>query len=369
MIKVIHYIPSLDRTWGGTAFYMQLLSKELGLLTELHIASHGSDNELPMDNGIVHRLPSWKSPLSLKHSWQELLSEVHPDIVHINCCWTPSCAMLQRWAQSSGYKVVLTPHGMLEPWIMQRHYWTRKFPALLLYQKSAVVRAEHLHATAESEKDNLLALGYNNKISVIANGVDVDSIEIKTSWKRNKEILFLSRVHVKKGINFLIDAVAELKSELHGYTVRIAGEGEETYINELKRRASDLGIADIIRFEGGVYGDRKWELFRQADLFVLPTHSENFGIVVAEALASGTPVVTTKGTPWGDLHDYDCGWWTAVGTEPTVAALRSFLELSEEELEKKGHNGRRLVEEKYSERKVAEEFVEMYNNILGNGKS
>lgn len=277
--------------------------------------------------------------------------------------------MLQRWAQSCGHKVVLTPHGMLEPWIMQRHYWTRKFPALLLYQKSAVVRAERLHATAESEKENLLALGYNNKISVIANGVDVDSIEMKTSWKRNKEILFLSRVHVKKGINFLIEAVAELKSELHGYTVRIAGEGEESYINELKRRASDLGIADIIRFEGGVYGDRKWELFRRADLFVLPTHSENFGIVVAEALASGTPVVTTEGTPWSDLHDYGCGWWTAVGTEPMVAALRSFLGLSEEELEAKGRNGRRLVEEKYSERKVAEEFVEMYNNMLDNGKS
>ena len=94
---------------------------------------------------------------------------------------------------------------------MKRHYWTRKLPALLLYQKEAVKNANRLHATAESEKENLLKLGYNDKIIVIANGVDVESIVMKQSWKRNKEILFLSRVHVKKGINFLVEAVAQLK--------------------------------------------------------------------------------------------------------------------------------------------------------------
>ena len=117
-------------------------------------------------------------------------------------------------------------------------------------------------------------------------------------------------------------------------------------------------------FEGGVYGNSKWELFRQADLFILPTHSENFGIVVAEALASGTPVVTTMGTPWSELESRRCGWWTEVGTEATVQALRNFLSLTENELEKMGRNGRKLVEEKYSAHKVAEEFVEMYKSIL-----
>lgn len=253
---------------------------------------------------------------------------------------------------------------MLEPWILKRHYWTKKFPALLFYQKAAVKNANGLHATAESEKENLLKLGYNDKIVVIANGIDVENIEMKSSWKRNKEILFLSRVHVKKGINFLLEAVAQLKEQLQGYVVRIAGEGDAAYIGELKRLAVCLGVSDLIRFEGGVYGNCKWKLFRQADLFVLPTHSENFGIVVAEALASGTPVVTTMGTPWNELESQQCGWWTEVGTEATVQALRNFLSLTEDELEMMGHNGRKLVEEKYSVCKVAKEFVDMYKSIL-----
>jgi len=86
--------------------------------------------------------------------------------------------------------------------------------------------------------------------------------------------------------------------------------------------------------------------------------------VVAEALASGTPVITTTGTPWSELESRRCGWWTKVGTEATVQALRNFLSLTENELEMMGCNGRKLVEEKYSVRKVAEEFVEMYKSIL-----
>ena len=105
----------------------------------------------------------------------------------------PACAFTQKWAQALGYKVVLTPHGMLEPWIMARHHWTRKLPALWFYQKAAVMKADVLHATAESEKENLLKLGYNDRIKIIANGIDVEDIEMKSSWKRNKEILFLSR--------------------------------------------------------------------------------------------------------------------------------------------------------------------------------
>lgn len=361
-MKVIHYIPSIDRSSGGTTAYMQLLADKLGRLVELHVVSHESDNPVMLNNCRIHYISRF-FPGNMKREWQVLIEEIKPDVVHINCCWMPGCAFAQKWAQQMGVKVVLSPHGMLEPWIMARHYWTRKLPALLLYQKRAVVWADRLHATAESEKQNLIKLGYNNRISVIANGIDVDNVEMKHSWKRNREILFLSRVHVKKGINFLIEAVAALKNELEGYCVKIAGEGEQSYVNELQQLAARLGVEDMVKFIGGVYGDSKWKLFRHADVFVLPTHSENFGIVVAEALACGTPVITTKGTPWQELETNGCGWWTEIGTEALIAALRKFLTLSDEEIERMGRNGRKLVEDKYSSRKMAEEMVRMYNEL------
>lgn len=225
--------------------------------------------------------------------------------------------------------------------------------------------ADLVHATAESEKKNLMALDWNKNICVIGNCINVDDIQIKSSWQRTKCILFLSRVHVKKGINFLIEAVAALKEELDDYVVKIAGPGDETYICELKALTERLGVAHQISFVGSVFGEAKFELYREADLFVLPTHSENFGIVVTEALACGTPVITTKGTPWEELETCRCGWWTEIGTEPTMKALSAFLALDEKELERMGRNGRRLVEERYSCQKIAEEFMEMYKGLMG----
>lgn len=351
-MKIIHFIPSIDRTAGGTTSYMQLLAKELGKLCELYIVTAPSANPVEMENAQVKFIPcGWKQRSAMKSAWNKLLQEIKPDVVHVNCCWMPQCVWAQLWAQKAGYKAVLSPHGMLEPWIMARHYWTRKFPALLLYQKKAIVKADCLHATAESEKENLLKLGYNNRIKIIANGIDVENIEIKKEWARKKQILFLSRIHVKKGIEFLLEAVAELKKELSGYIIHIAGEGDEHYINKIKEKAILLGVESIVDFCGGVYGEKKWRLYRDADVFVLPTYSENFGIVIAEALASGTPVITTNGTPWEELDSFHCGWYTSVGTESIKVALLSFLSLSIEELQQMGENGRKLIEEKYSTKK------------------
>lgn len=369
-MRIIHYIPTIDRNWGGTTAYMQLLGNELGKLVELHVFTHASENPVEIKNCKIHNLPTIKKYGEFKKEFYKLIKEINPDVFHVNGCWTPGCAITQKWAQKLGYKVVLTPHGMLEPWIMARHYWTRKVPALLLYQKAAVKNADWLHATADSEKENLLKLGYNSKIKVIANGIEVEDIEIKKCWERKKEILFLSRVHVKKGIEFLLEAVAALKDSMKGYKVHIAGEGDAGYIQTLKEKSIDLGIDNIVEFCGGVYGGRKWELFRNADLFVLPTYSENFGIVVVEALACGTPVMTTKGTPWEELETYKCGWWTEIGTQSTTEALNKFLKLSVNELEIMGKNGRKLVEKKYSSAKMADDMVKLYKKLtLSNEQS
>ena len=363
-MKIIHYIPSIDRTAGGTSTYMQVLAKGLGELAEVHIITHASENPLTMENCTVHYVPEYNP---FRRHWTKLVAgimeEIHPDIVHVNCCWMPACAVVQRIAKKRGYRVVLTPHGMLEPWIIKRHYWTRKLPALLLYQRAAIRKADCLQATAESEYDNLLRLGYNDKISVVKLGIDADGIKMKESWKKTRQILFLSRVHVKKGINFLIEAAEILREELKGYRILVAGEGDEEYVSALKRQIGDKGLQDMVQLVGGVYGDEKWRLFQSSDFFVLPTHSENFGLAIAESLASGTPVITTVGTPWSDLNTSHAGAWIEIGTLPLVETLRKFLAMTEEELEQMGRNGRKLIETKYSARVMAKEMMEVYSYL------
>ena len=363
-MKIIHYIPSIDRMAGGISTYMQVLAKPLGTMAEVHIMTHASENPLPMENCKVHDIPRYR-PFSgvWKKTVVDLLDSVRPDIVHVKCCWTPDCAMIQRLAQKRGYKVVLTPHGMLEPWIIKRHYWTRKVPALWLYQKAAVQRANCVQATAESERDNLLKLGYNSNIKVVRLGIDAESIEMKRSWKKSRQILFLSRVHVKKGINFLVEAADVLRNELQGYKILVAGEGDADYVEAMKRMICDRGLQDIVKLIGGVYGDEKWRLFQTSDFFVLPTHSENFGLAIAESLASGTPVITTVGTPWSDLNSSEAGAWIEIGTEPLVETLRRFLSLTEDELETMGRNGRKLIETKYSAHVMAEQMMEVYKSV------
>lgn len=190
-MKIVHYIPSIDRSWGGTSTFMQVLAKPLGKRAEVHIVTHVSENPLVMENCEVHYIPRYRPfSASWKKAVREVLDGCNPDVVHINCCWTPDCAMVQKLAQRCGYKVVLSPHGMLEPWIIHRHYYTRKLPALWLYQKEAVRKADCLHATAESERDNLLKLGYNVHVEVVGLGIDAESIVLKNRGKERNRCFF-----------------------------------------------------------------------------------------------------------------------------------------------------------------------------------
>lgn len=359
---VFHYIPSLDCTTGGTAAYMQLLSKEIGKIIELHIVTHNSENPVSLVNVQIHYINASVFG-KMKQDFRLLLQEFKPNVVHINGCWLPQCAFIQKWAQQEGYKIVLSPHGMLDPFVIKRHYWTRKLPALCLYQRKAIVKADCLLATSEREMLSLLQLKYNNNIAVIPTGIDIEAIETKSTWNKTKIILSLSRIHKHKGLNFLIEAVANMKDTLSGYRVLIAGDGDPFYIEQLKNLSLKLGVDKIVNFIGGVYGENKWRLYKKADFFILPTFSENFGIVIAEALASGTPVITTKGTPWQDLETNHCGWWVDIGTEGLIPALEAAVSLNEMDLEIMGTNGRKLIEKKYSSRVMAEDMVKLYEKI------
>ena len=356
---IVHYIPSLAVFMGGVAAYLSVLSAELGKLIKLHIVtSDEGKTEVKTSNAIIHRIPSG---IRCYFSAKKLLNDLSADVVHINGCWQPQLLFFQKAAQSLRIPVVLSPHGMLEPWIVKRHYWTRKWPAIQLYQRGLVKRANYLHATADTEKDNLLRLGWNPRIAVIPNAVNIEELPIKDNWSLKRRIVFMSRLHVKKGIELLLEALSHLKPYLDGYEVIIAGEGDPDYVETLKKAAISFGLSEVVKFVGGVYGAEKVCLLQSADFFVLPTYSENFGIVVAEALACGTPVITTHGTPWKELEDYTCGWYIPIGVDALKRTILEAISVTEEKIECMGRNGRNLVEKEYTDKSVALSFLEIYN--------
>lgn len=364
-MKIIHYIPSIGKSGGGVSAYLQLLSHDLGKLVELHIVCHPTADELALENCQIHYIEgSIKHPLKMKKEFCKLLDEIRPNIVHVNGCWMLQCSWVIFWAKSKKYPVVLSPHGMLEPWDIKKNYWTKKLPALLLYQKRSIKISDKLIATAESEKKNLLTLGYNKNITIIPNGIITDNIECKESWDEKKRILFLALYRKNKGIDILMQSVSKIKQELSGWKVIIAGLESDYTIDDLKKMASKMGISEYVNIVGPLFNEEKWNAYRNADVFVLPTLNENFGIVIAESYLCGTPVITTKGAPWSLIEENQCGWWIDRNVDSISKALLDCISRSPDDRKRMGLIGRQIVKNRYSSQVVATQMVELYKSII-----
>jgi glycosyltransferase involved in cell wall biosynthesis len=372
-MKVIHFIASIDKTGGGTTAYMKLIAEELAKynINQIIVSGH-SDNPVVID-GVKLELfesmgltPFHKTRVKiLFEAYTAILEVEKPDIVHVNGLWNYENSLFQKAAQLLNIKVILTPHGMLEPYILKRNTLKKKL-ALFLYQKQSLKNADAIHATAVSELDQIQKLGYYNPSVIIPNGIDTSVIPQK-KWEINKEIktknlLFLSRVHPKKGIDVLIKAVSKLEDK--NLMITIAGNAEKDYINELKMLAKDYNVIEKFKFVGPLYGKEKWELYSESDLFILPTHSENFGIVIAEALHIGLPVITTTGTPWKELQTNSCGWWIDLSVLNLVDTLKEVISLDNEALQEMGKNGMELIQKKYTIQTVTKAMFNFYNSCI-----
>lgn len=358
-MKVVHFIAGIDKKEGGTSEYMRLLGSELKNHIEVIVATGKSANPIDIKGVKIKFFETsvlrWFSMLNEFRSF--LLAE-KPDIVHINGIWSPQNWGFQKKAQELGIKVILSPHGMLEPWIMAQNSWKKRL-GLFLYQRKAIQRAKCLHTTAEMEALNIEYLGFKTPIHIIPNGIDLNDIKGMKKNYGTKKIVFLSRIHPKKGVELLLEAWRN--SNTNEWVLEIAGNGDENYIENLSQSARDL---KNVNFVGAKYGQEKWDFLRSADVMILPTHSENFGIVVAESLAIGVPVVTTQGTPWEDLEIHECGWWINLSVSNLENVIEKIISTPVHELEIMGQKGRKLVTEKYEIRSVACRINDLYKKTL-----
>lgn len=295
------------------------------------------------------------------------------DVLHDNGIWLPHNHRLAEVAAERGIPRVVSTRGMLEPWAMSHKPWKKRL-AWWFYQQRDLKRAHCHHTTAEAEASNVQRLGLGVPVRVIPNGVDVPEVGRivgsveggKVGGGGKKTALFLGRIYPVKGLPMLIEAWARVRPE--GWLLQIVGPDEAGYRAEVEKAVSAAGLGNIISFVGPLEGQAKASAFFDADLFVLPTHSESFGMVIAEALAHGLPVLTTTGAPWPMLTEHGCGWWVDPTVEGIADGLRQATSLDSATLHAMGAKGRTLVAAEFGWERVAKQFVLLYEHLIAANK-
>lgn len=285
------------------------------------------------------------------------------EILHSHGLWLmPN--IYPAWAASKhraeGAKLVHSPRGMLGKAARQISWW-KKEPIWWLWQREALRVADCLHATAESEYAEIRQAGLLNPVAIIPNGIDLPSID-KLPDRRDRvqrQVLSLGRIHPKKGLDRLLHAWAKIEHTVPDWSLKLVGNAEVGHDIELLALAQKLGLRRFT-LEGPSFGDTKWQVYHDADLFVLPTLNENFGITVAEALASGLPVISTRGAPWGGLESHQCGWWIDHGVEPLAAALLSAMAIPPGQRAEMGQRGRDWMGRDFAWPAIGAEMASVY---------
>lgn len=351
------------------------LAQQNGVKVSLMTQAKPGDKILENASDKVHRTvvvgePSLATKLGISFSRAIVkLVQLEPlSLIHSHGLWLPVNYRAAQASRKYGVPLVIQPHGMLEPWALA-HKALKKRIAMALFQRNDLRSAKLLVASSPVEFENLRQLGFRQPIAIIPNGVappvvlgNAESVGLHPD--RNRVVLFLSRIHPVKGVVNLLKAWATLAPV--GWTLRIAGPDEGGHLAEVTQLIEKLRLHESVEYVGEADAARKAVLYQQADLFVLPTFSENFGVVVAEALSYGVPVITTRSAPWADLETFGCGWWVETGVAPLVAALGEAMMLDDAQRSVMGGYGRAYVQ-RYDWPNIASQTAGTYRWLLGHG--
>jgi glycosyltransferase involved in cell wall biosynthesis len=283
------------------------------------------------------------------------------ELVHISGTYSPPTLLAFAAARLRGKPVVWSPRGALQA----SHEWKGVSRGRVKRVWEQIIRALApqdmvIHTTAPVEKDATEARMPGFGTVVIPNGVAVAEAAADRTWRPDGQLrlMFISRLHVKKGLEILLDALAGLPPHV---TLDIYGTGEPDYVAALEARVKQLGLAGRIRFGGHVDGEAKQAAFADADLFVLPSFSENFGIVVAEALAAGVPVIPSRNTPWQGVEEHGCGLWVE-NTAPALVDAITAIEGAD--LAQMGRRGRDWMARDFGWERIACDMYDSYRMAL-----
>lgn len=300
--------------------------------------------------------------------WKDIKSA---DIVHVQGLFSTPVPIAKIYAKFLKKRVLLTPHGTLGQWCLSSGSRFKSLWLKLLIEPYNTTTV--WHATAEMEKKEILSVFPKANVQVIPNGIQLQEFEKFTRLTPNqvvkkftnisldveKIIVSMGRLQKIKGFDILIDAFVQVLAYYPNAKLLIAGQDEGEQEN-LRAQIECLGLKEKVFLVGAISGQDKIDFFANADLFVLPSHNENFGIVYAESLASGTPIVASRHTPWAEIEDANCGKWVNNSVVETAQAMVEMLEKNREQM----YINAKELAKKYDWQNIAIQFKNLFEQMM-----
>ena len=382
-ITLVQTVNDLSNSSGGPTKTVLSLSKSLNDKTNLKLISNKTNisNSSYLNNfnqiKIKYNQPKFifnpLYDLALEKLIYSLQLDFEKTVFHDNGLWLPFNNTISKICNKQSIPLVISSHGMLEPWSLKYRYFKKKF-GMLLYQKKNLKRANIIHATSNMEAENIIKLNLKVPIAIIPNGIDKPfknklsksfnpiSLGLEKNDQR-KIMLYLGRIHPKKGLLNFLKAWKNSSLFLNDWRLVIAGFPQEDYLRKLKAFVNNNQINSSVYFLNPLFGENLANIYKYSKIFVLPTFSENFGLVIAEALSYGLPTITTKGTPWSSLEKANAGWWCEASINEFENVLKVATNLNENDYKIMSQNAYNLSKS-YDWDQISKSYLELYNWIL-----
>ena len=368
-MKILHVIPSIDERSGGPATAIIPMCRALMQhgIEVLLVSTDAGLKEKNADDykGVTAKLFPSEFGESFKYS-RPLASWLNAniqnfDLAHVHAVFNHSSVAAGRACRRAGVPYVIRPLGTLDPWSMSQKSLRKR----LFWQvagKGMLQGAAAVHYTSEAEKLSTERLTGLNHGRVVPLGIEKVSVTSRQKLTQHPYVLVLSRLHPKKGIDVLVDAFLSLvqTQQFSDWRLVLAGDGPPEYVAKLKRKASQC---ERIAFPGWVDGEQKDALLGCASLLALPSHQENFGLCVMEAMSNAVPVLVSPGVNLApEIVTANAGWVAAIDKESLTASLVEALS-DEAERAKRGRAGQQLSL-LYSWENATKSLVQLYQQVL-----
>lgn len=367
-MKVLQTIVSLSAKLGGPSTCVKdIVEGMYNRSFNITLLTVEEEDNLGRGAGWLETVPNdYKTPLRLSSNINRYLQTTDYDVYHANTLWVYSTHATCKHARKIGKPYVLSPHGMLYPTALKIKFW-KKWLMLMLLFKEDIMKASCLHVTCKEEMMYCRTFGYKGPIAVIPNAIVLseDVIVAKSKPREKKIIGFLGRLDPIKKVENVLYALDMIEESVRNcIEFRIIGVFNEAYEEFLRNEVKRLHLERCVSFLGFMSGKDKYAQLAEMSVLMVPSVQENFGMIVPEALACNTPVYASTGTPWEELNTYNCGWWKDNNPKTIAGVIIDILSKSDDEILGMGRNGRKLVEEKYEQHKVAGMMSRLYEWIL-----